>query len=216
MSKVTFDGVTKIITINTGITDIDVKLDLYVEWKKWVQESDNSKWLPAFRTFGGDPTTQNQNAPSYYFLINNWIVLVQNLNLTIHDNLYSDDYTVPYINSGSTILSKNSDIPGINNVESSLTGITTTLSGITQDLDNISSSIVDLSLDVKHILGLSQQNYRLSGHVYDSGNRLTSVTIKLFYTKSDCDNNVNNFANYTMNASYDANGLLIDYKVVKN
>lgn len=216
MSKVTFDGVTKIITINTGITDIDVKLDLYVEWKKWVQESDNSKWLPAFRTFGGDPTTINQNAPSYYFLINNWIVLVQNLNLTIHDNLYSDDYTVPYINSGSTILSKNSDIPGINNVESSLTGITTTLSGITQDLDNISSSIVDLSLDVKHILGLSQQNYRLSGHVYDSGNRLTSVTIKLFYTKSDCDNNVNNFANYTMNASYDANGLLIDYKVVKN
>jgi len=205
MSKVTFDGSAKIITINSGVTSIDVKTDLYLEWKQWVLEGDNSKWLAAFRSFGGDPTTLNQNAPSYFFLTNNWIVKIENLNVAIQDNLYSDDYDIPYLNINSTILSKNSDIPSID----SLTGITETLS----DMNN---TIIDISFDVKHILGLSQQNYRLSNHVYDDDFRLTSVTIKLFNTKTDCNNNVNSFANYTMNAAYDDNGLLIDYKVVKN
>lgn len=216
MSKVTFDGSTKIININSGVTDIDVRVDIYLEWKKWVLESDNSKWLPAFRAFGGDPTTPSQNAPSYYFLINGWIVRVESLILVVNNNLYSDDYAVPYLNINSTILSKNSDIGGLDSVESSLTGITNILTGVTESLSDISASIVDLSLDIKHILGLSQQNYRLSNHVYDTGNRLTSVTIKLFVNKSDCDNDINNFADYTMTASYDVNGLLNDYKVVKN
>ena len=145
------------------------------------------------------------------------------MTLTIHDNLYSDDYPVPYLNINSTILSKNSDIPGIEGINLSLTGITNiltgvtnTLSGITDSLSGISTSIDDLSFDVKHILGLVQQNYRLSGHVYDAEHRLTSVTIKIFNTKADCDLNINDFANYTMTAAYDINGLLIDYKVVKN
>ena len=216
MSKVTFDGLHKLININSGVTDIDVRIDLYLEWKKWVLIGDNSKWLAAFRAFGGDPTTINQNAPSYYFLINNWIVKVENLIITIHDNLYSDDYPTPYLNINSTILSKNSDIPGIESINNSLTGITETLTGITDSLVSIDNSLLDISLDVKHILGLSQQNYRLSGHVYDSANRLTSVTIKIFYNKADCDNNNNEFASYTMNAVYDTNGLLTDYKVTKN
>ena len=209
MSKVTFDGSTSIISINSGVTNIDVRTDLYLEWKKWVLEDDNSKWLAAFRSFGGDPTTTNQNAPSYFFLINNWIVKIENLNVTIQDNLYSDDYDIPYMNINSTILSKNSDIPSIENINDSLTGITETL------LD-INNNIIDIAFDVKHILGLSQQNYRLSDHVYDDEFRLTTVTIKLFNNKIDCNNNINSFANYTMNASYDDNGLLIDYKVIKN
>lgn len=167
-----------------------------------VLESDNSKWLAAFRSFGGDPTTINQNAPSYFFLINNWRVIVDSLNIVFDNNLYSDDYESPFVNINSSILSKNSDIPNINAINNSLTGIT--------------SALNDLSLDIKHILGLSQQNYRLSNHVYDSGNRLTSVIIKIFNNKNDCENNINNFATYTMNAEYDTTGLLIDYKVTKN
>lgn len=209
MSKVTFDGLHKLINVDSDVTDIDVRTDLYLEWKKWVLEDDNSKWLPAFRSFGGDPTSVNQNAPSYYFLINEWLVKVVNLTLSVNDNLYSDDYNTPYINIGSTILSKNSDIPGIINVENSLTGIT-------ESLSDINNSLLDISFDVKHILGLSQQNYRLSNHIYDDHNRLTSVTIKIFYNKFDCNNDVNNFASYTMNASYDSDGLLVDYKVIKN
>ena len=79
MSKVFFDGSTKLITVVTGVTNLDVGVDIYLEWKKWVLESDNSKWLPAFRSFGGDSTTVNQNAPYYYFLINGWQVKIQNI-----------------------------------------------------------------------------------------------------------------------------------------
>jgi len=214
--KVTFDGENKLITINSGVTDIDVGIDIYYEWKKWVLEGDNSKYLAAFRAFGGDPTTTNQTAPNYYFLTNGWIVRAQDLTLSVNWNLYSDDYDSPFENINSTILSKNSDIPGIYEVNNSLTGITLTLSGMNNTINEIDTNVVDLSLDVKHILGLVQSNFRLSDHVYDSGNRLTSVLIKIYYNKDDCNNDVNAFATYTMNSTYDVDGLLVDYKVVKN
>jgi hypothetical protein len=214
--KVTFDGDNHLIIINSGVTDIDVGSDIYLEWKKWVLEADNSKWLAAFRAFGGDPTTLNQTAPNYYFLINNWKVRVENLTLNINWNLYSDDYDTPYDNINSTILSKNSDIPGIYDVNEYLQDINITLTGMTETLNDIDNNILDMSLDIKHILGLGQSNYRLSNHIYDQEGRLLSVTIKIFYNSIDCNNNINEFASYIMNASYDSNGLLIDYKVVKN
>jgi len=200
MAKVTFDGPNKLIIINTGVTDIDVQTEIYLPWKQWVLDG-HSMYLAALRTFGGDPTSSNQNAPIYYFLINNWRVEATNVNVTVHENLYSDDYNNPFIITNSSILSKNSDIPGITDISNTLTGITNTLN--------------DMSIDIKLILGLSQNNYRLSDHNYDSGQRLTSVKIKLYNSKTDCDNAVNEFATYQMNATYDTNGLLIDYKVVK-
>jgi hypothetical protein len=207
MSKVTFDGPNKLIIINTGVTNIDVMTEMYLPWKQWVID-EGSMYLAAFRAFGGDPTTTDQNAPYYYFLINNWRVVATNVNVVISENLYSDNYENPYVITNSSVLSKNSDIPGITDVASSLTGITQTLTGITNTLSL-------MSIDIKLILGLVQHNYRLSDHAYDSGQRLTAVKIKLYNTKTDCDNAVNEFATYQMNSSYDVNGLLIDYKVVK-
>ena len=208
MSKVTFDGTNKLIIINSGVTTLDVKTDIYLPWKEWVL-SGHSMYLAAFRTFGGDPTTENQNAPTYYFLINNWRIDATNINVVIKENLYSDDYDNPYIITNSSVLTKNSDIPGITNINNTLTGISNSLT-------DISNSIDDMFIDIKLILGLVQHNYRLSEHIYDSGQRLTSVKIKLYNTKNDCDNSINDFATYQMNATYDINGLLIDYKVTKN
>ena len=201
MSKVTFDGDNKYIIINTGVTNIDVKIDMYLPWKDWVL-NEHSMYLAAFRTFGGDPTVLDQNAPTYYFLINNWKIIATDVNVIVQENLYSDDYDNPYVITNSSILSKNSDIPGIQNINDTLTGLTNTIN--------------DMFLDIKLILGLSQNNYRLSNHIYDSEQRLTSVIIKLYNTKNDCDNSINDFATYQMNATYDINGLLIDYKVTKN
>ena len=45
-------------------------------------------------------------------------------------------------------------------------------------------------------------------------NGITKISI--FYNATDCNNNLNAFASYSMNAAYDTNGLLIDYKVTKN
>jgi hypothetical protein len=117
----------------------------------------------------------------------------------------------------------------INDISIQLTGITeqlitiesgiTYMSGVTTDMNSglteINNTLTGLTNDVKLILGLTQHNYRLSDHIYDSGQRLTSVKIKLYNSKEDCDSSTNNFATYQMNAAYDVNGLLIDYKVVK-
>jgi hypothetical protein len=218
--KVSFDGENKLITILTGVTDIDVRVDMYLEWKKWVLESDNSKWLAAFRAFGGDPTTPSQNAPSYFFLTNGWRVVATDVNVVVHENLYSDDYANPYIVTNSSVLSKNSDIPNLDS------GITYSLSGISYQIENLSTDLdvglsgisnqIDLvAIDIKLILGLVQHNYRLSSHVYDSEHRLTFVVIKLFNSKSDCDSNINEFATYNMNAVYNFAGELVDYKVTR-
>lgn len=69
----TFDGPNKIITLPSvvnGVLSIDVGTDLYSEWKDWVQQGDNLKFDPAFRSDGGAPLSSIINQGSYFFLNN--------------------------------------------------------------------------------------------------------------------------------------------------
>jgi hypothetical protein len=101
MAKVTFDGNNYLIIVNNGITTLDVKVDLYSDWKEWVMQGDNSKYFPAFRTVGGDPLTLTVSLGDYYFLQNQagvgWRIRPYegNHTLTINGNLAAED-------SGST------------------------------------------------------------------------------------------------------------------
>lgn len=107
----TFSGSTQEIYINPGVTSVDVQ-EMYSSWKVWTQESDNTKYLAAFRTFGGDPTIPGQFAPRYFFLINGWQVVVQtNEDVEFGVNLYNDNVGVsPFIvSSGSSVTNRNSD-----------------------------------------------------------------------------------------------------------
>jgi len=114
MAKVTFNGATKRIQVNTGITQLDVQNDLYSDWKEWVLLSDNAKYLQAFRTFGGDPTSTTQSAPKYFFLTNDWKILIDNENVVVQVNLYTEDGSSPFIvqNNGS-VSATNSDAQSI-------------------------------------------------------------------------------------------------------
>lgn len=110
---VSFDGFTKTITIASWVTDINVASDLYSNWKEWVQspEVDNAKFLPAFRTIGGDPTSEGQIAPQYFFLINGWKVVVDGHHVNFATNLYSEDGLSPFIQiNGGTVSSKTADV----------------------------------------------------------------------------------------------------------
>jgi hypothetical protein len=92
--KVTFDGVNKTILINPGVTNLDVTVDIYSDWKEWVLLHDNSKFLPALRTTGGDPLPGGIFIGRYFFLTNGWKLLPP-IELTgdiqLEGNLYSDD-----------------------------------------------------------------------------------------------------------------------------
>jgi hypothetical protein len=118
--KVSFNGITKIIQVieaPDAYDDvyIDVKEDIYSDWKEWKLESDNSKFLEAVRTVGGDPLPGSKSLGATFFLINGWKIRPYegDHTLNINGNLYCDDGSVPYI---STIGSYN--VMVINSVSS--------------------------------------------------------------------------------------------------
>lgn len=72
MAQVTFDGPNKLIIVNNGVTTLDVKVDLYSDWKEWVLLSDNSKYVPAMSVIGGEPIGGGLYAGSLFFIENGW------------------------------------------------------------------------------------------------------------------------------------------------
>lgn len=192
MAKVTFDGPNKLIIVNTGVTSIDVETDLYTAWKQWVLTGGGSIYAAAFRIVGGDVIGTNQYVPTYYFLINNWKVKVENLSVNFSSNLYSDDYLNPFNITNSSVYVQNSDVPDISNITNSLTAIT---------------------YDVTHILGLVQHNFRFSGQTYNSDGNLISGIISIYSSAVACELGTSPISTYNISAEYDSNDRLIDYKV---
>lgn len=101
---VTFDGENKLITATSGTTTIDVKEDLYSSWKEFVGESDNSKYLPAFRVVGGEPIEGQNTITPYFFLLNGWRFRPQEAdhNLTVNGILLVDGGGEPIIPTTGT------------------------------------------------------------------------------------------------------------------
>ena len=95
--KVSFDSITKTIFVAEGVTQLDVKVDLYSAWKEWVREAPDAV-IPAgqpiaFSAVGGDAVTDNQNLGTTFFLENGWRIQPytsgQSYTLTITGNLYT-------------------------------------------------------------------------------------------------------------------------------
>jgi len=111
---ITFDGVNKIITLDSGVTLVDAS-GIYSDWKEWVMLSDNAKYQPAFRVVGGDPVTATQNAGSYFFLQNQygWRIRPpeENIQVIISGNLVLEDNAIawrePTIGSFNTGVDRN-------------------------------------------------------------------------------------------------------------
>lgn len=53
--KVSFNGTTKQITVNAGVTALDIRTEVYSAWIRWVAREENSRFLPAMRVSGADP-----------------------------------------------------------------------------------------------------------------------------------------------------------------
>ena len=183
MGKVTFNGDTKLITILTGYTNLDVQIDLYSDWKEWVLE--NPQWESAFRTFGGDPTTTDQFAPRYFFLTNLWKVVAHNVSTILQTNLYSDDYDSPFIIENAAITNRNSDAPIVKSeIEQRLDyadriyydetspydGIAYPVGTIAQPVNNIWSAItIANKYNIKNIFCLSDVDLTgISGETFDN------------------------------------------------
>ncbi len=263
MSKITFDGINKLIIVNDTITGLNVKNDLYSEWKTWILIDDNAKYLPAFNVIGGDPITETVSVDGTYFIINGWKIRPYEGNhvLTITGNLYVDGGGSPLVptignynvlvnmltsnivnlvtvatGSGVTTQDKTDIITGVKNellpsIVSIPTDVSTGLSdrfdsiddGISNltvslsqdDIDSITDSIyTQITPDLNIIKGLMQHNFRFKNQQYDGKGKLVSGTIKIYPTSTDCTNDANELAVYSVSALYNASGNLTDYKVI--
>ena len=104
------------------------------------------------------------------------------------------------------------------------------LSPVTASLDDIKGSAFDvnenslaalsgdvsgLQMSMARVLGLSQENVRITGQTYDSSNNLIESTITLYPTAADVTAETNPIAAYQLSASYDTQGRLVDYSIKK-
>lgn len=88
--KVVFDGPNHLIYINPEITEINVQIDLYSDWKEWALFRDNLKFAAAFRSVGGDPLPGGDFVGRTFFLINGWRILLDHgVNFT--GNLFTEE-----------------------------------------------------------------------------------------------------------------------------
>ena len=86
---ITLDPATKRIILDTASVTARA---IYAAWVDWMVVSDNAKYLPAFRTAGGDDLGSGLLIPPYYFLLNGWRVrpMEANQTLVIEGNLFVD------------------------------------------------------------------------------------------------------------------------------
>lgn len=100
MAKVTFDGTNKLIIVSSSVTSLNVKTDLYSDWKEWMTTDDNAKYEIAFSSVGGDPIISGSYyLGSTFFLENDWKIRPQEANhtLTVDGNLYTRDQSSPFV-----------------------------------------------------------------------------------------------------------------------
>ena len=103
--SVTFDGPNKLILVNEGVTELDVKVDIYSDWKEWVDTNPdgliNSPFLQAITGIGGNPLPGNRYLGATYFLVNGWRIKPYSgsYRLTINGNLYTDTGDTPYVDA---------------------------------------------------------------------------------------------------------------------
>lgn len=78
---ITFDPANKRVILDTTYVET---IDLYSRWKEWVATSDNSKYLPAFSTVGGEPLGGSLYVARYFFLLNDWRIRPMESNHTLN------------------------------------------------------------------------------------------------------------------------------------
>lgn len=94
--KVSFNGTTKQITVNAGVTAIDIASDVYSAWVRWT--SRERGYLPAMRYSGFDAIPGGRTGATF-FLQNGWKLVYNPNTVAVAGVLYSADYGTAYWSS---------------------------------------------------------------------------------------------------------------------
>jgi hypothetical protein len=165
--KVTFDGISKLILINEGETNINVRSDIYSNWKEWILYDDNAKYIQALTVLGGDPITDTTFVGLTYFLENGWRIKpwTGNYILTIDGNIYTREP------------GENPAIPvsgvSVNFTRSNLVDFATPVLSGNVDVGNVSISNTDIAQIANTVW-----NYDLDGKPTIAKDKLSKIATK--------------------------------------
>jgi hypothetical protein len=151
--KVTFDGDARLIIVNYGVTELDVEIDIYSDWKEWLRIYDYEKYVQAISTIGGEPIGGGQYVGATFFLENGWRIRPWegDQTLVINGNLYTreagqsptikplGDWSVNVIYTRSSLVTK---------VETS-----TSSGSVAPTAQEIAQAVWDLSLSASYAPG---------------------------------------------------------------
>lgn len=174
--KVTFDGITKIITVNAGVTTLNIRTELYSAWVKWLILEQNTGFLPVMRYTGLDVIPGGLTGDSY-FLINGWKLYIDLSEVAVTGVLFSDNFNTAYYTlSGvaqypatvsslvSTIIVPTNVVTGdlsslsiptaIQNAAAVRTNLAPELSKITAQVDGLTSPQQIMLLEIYKLYGL--------------------------------------------------------------
>lgn len=103
-----FDGANKRIYVQSGTLSF-VATDLYSEWKRWIIQSDNIKYIQAMRSIGGDALSQTKFIAPYIELMNEWKIKPYDgdYTLSVQGNLFATGGETPFIgaDNGTVLIS---------------------------------------------------------------------------------------------------------------
>lgn len=102
--SVTFDGPNKLILVNDGVTELDVRVDIYSDWKEWMLGHDGiipSRYIDAVENIGGQPLPGGRVVGSTFFLINGWRIKPYSgsYQLRVNGNLYTTEGDSPFVDA---------------------------------------------------------------------------------------------------------------------
>lgn len=99
-AKVTFDGVSKLITVNPGVANLDIRTEVWTEYIQWEAIRDNSKYGEGMRFIGLDPVPDGKGgfneAGDIYFLTEGWRMIIDLTITAVSGVLTSDNFPTAY------------------------------------------------------------------------------------------------------------------------
>lgn len=91
--KVSFNGTTRTIRVNSGVSALDIRADVYSAWVRWVQRE---PWAYQAMRFSGADQIPNGETGVTFFLINNWKLTYDPNIVAVSGVLYSDNYPTAF------------------------------------------------------------------------------------------------------------------------
>lgn len=136
IDKVSFDGVNKVIYVNSDVTTLDIRTDVYSAWIDWLVVFDNIKYEPMIRVTGFDPIGGGVYTGDVYFLINGWKLSIDLQKVKVNGVLYSDNYDTAFYTSDLLPIYPVTVSALVTTIASGASGTGPTASQIRQEIDN--------------------------------------------------------------------------------